>query len=492
MHNRTRSPLSISVTALAALVGMLATASCGGDESFFDDAPPELESPTQSQTLAAEAEDLVGFESLIVTQTAVLDERFSFQRVLQHLVDQRPFGPQTAATLYAQWWDTQNDKAHGVSNGPHCGGFLNGFPIDCPRQEGLLAAESPFDGGADDYFPIALINRFDLAPADGANCGEYRMIFGKTSAFGPLLSAGDRNLIIFEPQMPNPHPELGLEGCRPIADFWADLSATPLLQRGAKLEQFYFEGIDGFPPALHIDHLGPNAGQIRSNQFMLLRNYFGEGAKLQLWQLREYEVVKPFLSFDIQIRQVTVKTNPFANLYDDSKFSFRGPGFRDHFLTQVATLASATDVNDLTFDVPEFYDAGQSTEQGNESNAVTRFSQGTGAFADAIQAELDAIGSPLTPTHIVRRAMTTSCAGCHQLSTTGPDSDLGGGLVFPASLVFTQVSERTVVFCDNPFQGLCFQISPALRDEFLPRRAEVLNTFLQGDVSTAQGALRVH
>ena len=28
-----------------------------------------------------------------------------------------------------------------------------------------------------DFFPVALFNRFDLAPEDGAHCGEYRIVY---------------------------------------------------------------------------------------------------------------------------------------------------------------------------------------------------------------------------------------------------------------------------------------------------------------------------
>ena len=68
--------------------------------------------------------------------------------------------------------------------------------------------------------PLAVFNRFDLAPADFAHCGEYRIVYGKENpAFAP-----NRFLLIFEASVPNPDPDEGEAGCRPITEFWAGLS----------------------------------------------------------------------------------------------------------------------------------------------------------------------------------------------------------------------------------------------------------------------------
>lgn len=415
-------------------------------------------------------------DALIVTQLSVLDERFSLERVMNRLVELSGDPQATGASLYYQLWNTNR----------HCSSQLNGFPLQCPRQEAILSVSDPFDANrADNYVPIALVNRFDLAPADGSNCGEYRIIYGKISPFTFLFDLLDRNLIIFEPVLPNPRPEEGLEGCRPVAELWDRVAHTDDPgERAEMLATLYFDGLDGFEPVIHPDHLGSVEGQIRSNQFMFFRPYFNGLPLFQLWQLREYELVTE-IGDDGQPRlsaiQVPDKNNPFAGLFNDrSTPSGPGPSFRQDFLTQVAGLASATDVNDLHLNVPDVYNQGESVEQFFESDLVFHFVFGTGAFAAQIQHELDRIGSPLTPTHIVRRAMTTTCAGCHQLSTRfgGGNHDLGGGLAFPDSNVFTHVSERDIVPCETS-SGSCFQISAALRDSFLPRRLEILASFLE-------------
>lgn len=67
-------------------------------------------------------------------------------------------------------------------------------------------------------------------------------------------------------------------------------------------------------------------------------------------------------------------------------------------------------------------------------------------FGQRIQDKLTAIGSPLTPTNIVTRTQSLSCAGCHRLNANptfaGGQRSLGGGLVFPVSLDFTHAAER--------------------------------------------------
>src|SRR3954454_22386445 len=185
--------------------------------------------------------------SMIVTDVALL-EGFTFERVLDQLVARSGVPNITSAQLFRQWFDTQNPKP-GLADAaaPHCDDFMtdgspsfNGFPRRCPTLEGALAA-TPFTSG--EYFPIALVNRFDQAPADGSNCGQFRLIFARN------VPAGQRLHIIMEPVLRNPNPGLGLAGCRAVAQFWAQLTnVTSLADRRAKLESFFFDGIAGMPP----------------------------------------------------------------------------------------------------------------------------------------------------------------------------------------------------------------------------------------------------
>src|SRR4029078_5279118 len=84
---------------------------------------------------------------------------------------------------------------------------LNGFPLECPRLEG-----QQFDN-LDNWFPLSFVNRLDLAPSDGSNCGQQRIIFANNVFIG-----NGRMFMILEAQLPNPTPECGVDSCRPIAE----------------------------------------------------------------------------------------------------------------------------------------------------------------------------------------------------------------------------------------------------------------------------------
>ncbi|HEY0254147.1 MAG TPA: hypothetical protein VGC41_21610, partial [Kofleriaceae bacterium] len=94
-------------------------------------------------------------------------------------------------------------------------------------------------------------------------------------------------------------------------------------------------------------------------------------------------------------------------------------------------------------------------------------------FEKRIDEQLATLGSPLTPIAIERRATSQTCAGCHSLSTTAPESDLGGGMVFPASNGFTHIQDAT--------------LSPALQQVWLPHRTQVLSNFLCAPTPVVQG-----
>ena len=207
--------------------------------------------------------------SLAVTDQSILAP-FSLNAVMNQLVAQNGGTGFTSSQLFRQLWDTQN-PAPGqpdLAGGAHCtdnGGTLNGFPYPCRTTEGQQAPPMALINPSS-YFPIGLFNRFDLAPADGANCGEYRIVYAKNTA-----SSG-RNFIIFEAVLPNPRTDLKLEGCRPVAQFWANLSTnSSASSRSAALKSFYFTGLAGFSPVIHMNNYGNNstgAGQVRTNLFM--------------------------------------------------------------------------------------------------------------------------------------------------------------------------------------------------------------------------------
>ncbi len=445
-----------SVVGTSMLLGAVAcSAATGTDE-------PASSSESSALTCATAVD---ASRSLFVTDPTALG-KFGFKRVMDAIIATGSTAPQTSLALYQQWWDTNNDDASGVSPAnAHCddnGGTVDGFPIDCPRQEGLLARTNPFVAGKDHYSPVAVVNRFDLAPKNGASCGQYRVVFAKDSG---KTDFADRNFVIFEAVLPNPTPASGIAGCVPVAKFWDDLSAdADATSRATKLSTFFFSGLPGFAPVVHASHYGigggTNTGQIRANQFMPGRSPLGQG-----WQLREYRLSRPCTAAGCKVvaSLATDKTNPFFRLFSGT--DVRSSNFQTAFLNQVPKLAR-NDINAITMSDLGAFNAGQSDEQlsTNQYETVT-----SAAFKARIQTKLTSIGSTLTPSQLLARATTQSCAGCHQLEANRP---IGGGLTWPGTNGFVQIDERSTM-------------SPALATTFLPHRKKVLEAFVEASCTHA-------
>ena len=411
--------------------------------------------------------------SLAVTDKAIL-ANFSLRRTLEQLAAQSGPGGFTSVQLFRQLWDTQNPAPgqadlNAISPGAHCtdnGGTLNTYPYVCRTLEGGQAAANS-STTIDSYQAVGLYNRFDLAPADGADCGEYRIVYAKTNA-----SSG-RNFLIFEAVLPNPRVDLGLEGCRPVAQFWADLTLdTSEASRSTKLQNFYYTGLPGFAPVVHMNHFGNTSrgvGQVRTNQFM--------GSP---WMLREFKLkrVATATGNTLKFSPVTVKTNPFGELFNPASPHPQAANFRNHFLTQVASLA-VNNLNTFNYTVPDVFNSGQSDAQSTlvPDDYVARFGSGSSAFRSDIQEKLNNINSTLTPEHIVERAQALSCGGCHQRSN---ERVLGGGLTWPRSAGFVHSLESS-----DPANTARFDISPALKTVFLPHRKGVLENYLNTPVRDA-------
>jgi hypothetical protein len=413
-------------------------------------------------------------KSFAVTDQDVL-AGFSFERVMNQIT-QSAATTTTSQGLYTQWWDTQRLAANGLTSGPHCDDqnvngvpSHNGFAWQCPRNEGELASTNPFQPGAPGFvFPIGLFNRLDLAPTNGANCGEYRIVYGNTIS---------RNLIIFEAVLPNPNPSCGINACRPVAQLWANLSSSGVTaaQARASLEQLYFTGVSGFQPVVHWTHYGAVGGQIRSNQFMF-------GQNQTLWNLKEFKLARTCDAQGVcrlDAMPVTVKTNPATQLFSDNTDDPRKTEFQNHFLGQVPSLAQNT-LTGFGMSIPDNFNSGQSQSQSFDGNITSptltnnygQVFNPTGPFATAIQQRLTQMGSPLTPRDIVERATTQSCGGCHNFSS---NRSLGGGLTWPSSAFFVHVQESG---SEPGGWGPGFPISDALKNVFLPHRRTAMQSFL--------------
>ncbi len=424
-------------------------------------------------------------------------------------------GESPMSLLARQLWDTQNTiaGAQTVAANPQCNettnsagqATLNGFPIQCPRNEGPMATAGVdlFTPASADYFyPIALVNRLDLRDAASTTCGEYRILYGRKDAT-PVAPTG-RALLIFEAAMPNPRPSLGADGCAPVAALWANLSDPSVTAAAAQttLANFFYVGVplvypDGVTvttrPVMHFQNLGAIRGQVRMNGFM-------NGSNEARWQLREFKT--QLTSGRLILRPEYVKANPWPGLFSAATGS---DAFSTWFLGQLPNLAIA-DINGFFLADNATFGAGQSDSQTGAiegpTGDPTQFSSDYALFASppltlAVQARLLTMGSPLTAGNIYNRATAMSCGGCHQHSN---GDALGGGLgAWPASAAFVHVNETPTAALAAPdafgAAARSFALSPAMTNTFLPFRMAILRCLAFAECPslaslTALGGLR--
>jgi hypothetical protein len=396
-------------------------------------------------------------KSLAVTDLKILD-RFSFAEVIVTLAGQAGATP---PEFFAQWWNTQD----GPGPSPKCWPVLFEFPYRCPRAESTLATDDPLRKQDPLYIPIGLFNRIDLADPDGSDCGEYRIVFARR--FGP--EDARQVLINFEAVLPNPEPARKVAGCKPVAEFWRDLSSVDVDERARRLHDFYFTGLPKFLPIVHVDNYGLRlypTGQIRTNQFMEAP-----------WLLREFRLARDCEACPVAFHPSPVAQNPFGGLFGRPEGHRLAPRFQDAFVQSVSSLITG-DVNRFTYAPAAEFNSGQSEscdpampscqQQPTETNYKL---EPHGSLKQRIQAALG--GTPgFTPEHVVERAKALSCAGCHQLSNS---VSVGGGEVWPPSAGFVHVTERAT---EPGPDGKRYLISDALRDRFLPHREGALRHVL--------------
>lgn len=451
-------------------VGVLFLASCQ-----FPEMAPSLDSSAAEAARALGAEPEVCdvecrseptdiFSSFVVTDPDIL-ARFPLRRVLDQLAAMSGT-VNTADDIWKQWWLSQRDRTGGdPANWPFCddnGATINGFPIECPRGESDIAS-TPIES----HGPVALFNRFDLMPLDGAHCGEYRIVYAMNSP-GTVGGIGGRNFVIFEGVLPNPTPECGPAACLEVAQFWQALSSEPDVSlRADALEEFYFKGICDYEPVVKPEHYGLDCrggdgygngcGQIRTNQFVD-----------RPWNLREFTLRRDFTNpgGELIVQQTTVKQNPHFSLFDSTHPMFGS--FEPDFLGQMPVMLPVPDgVPQIAGATNGKFDAGESISQsGPGDNDYLP----DATFDGSIAAELAALGMPFTvdATDVAERATSQSCGGCHELSNfddLGTTNGFGPTTTWPPSLGFVHVDEFS-------------NLSPALLGTFLPHRQQVMTAFL--------------
>jgi hypothetical protein len=362
--------------------------------------------------------------------------------------------------LYQQLFDSYATADQALLPGAiHCGDettngvpTLNGFPIDCNR------AEAQHVNDMNNFFATAFVNRFDLAPANGAHCGQQRMIFANNSR--------GRTFMILEAQIPNPQPDLGIEGCRPLAQFWMDQNNEPDAKvRGQRLAQAFLQGgvkgltEFGFGPFYTAENLTVGSGQIRTNQF-----------DSKPWTLREFKLALDGDS--LSVIPFPTSESPNGQLWNETNPLPQGEACRQNFLGALNGVLT-DDRSLMSFIVDGPCKDGESREDTSE-NYARELAKSPG-FRSQLEEKLLSVGSKLSPEDIANRArFSGSCIGCHNEAS---GSSLGNGVFAPFSTDFPQVLEFSQA-CGNGEAGSCFVTSNGLNTVFLPGRLAVLSNFL--------------
>jgi hypothetical protein len=455
------SYVSISLTAATCLVACLVP----GDEDATGASGSDL-----AVTSCTDVSGTDPARSLMVTDEAVLAQ-FSFARVMNQIRATSNTAPVSSLAVWKAWMATfGSSSAPGDCNDPNID--PNKYGMQCPRTHELeLSTINPFAASPTvTFLPVAVVNRFDLAPSNGANCGEYRVVYAMSST---VATPSGRGFIIFEAALPNPNPTQGISACLPVAQFWQALSQdASATSRAAKLARFYFSGtaVAGFSPVVQAAHYGlatnggaPTAGQIRTNFFV----DFAE------WHLREFKThrqctdVNDEATCKLALAQQPVKANPANEVFDGT--SAHAPAFQSAFVAQVPRLAVLGDPAKISMATSSVFNEWESVSQ--RTDVVYRTHANATIKAD-IQTKLTQMGSTLTVANILDRATTQTCAGCHELSN---GVSLGGGETWPSSLGFVQIDESS-------------NLSPALTRVFLPRRKVVLEAFINARCGASANA----
>lgn len=400
-------------------------------------------------------------QSIVINDIASLSAPFSFSKTMNQIVSTAG-GAETTSELMLQ--SMIDSFAESSFDHPVSGKAIK--VTARPLESAIIPADMLNPDSPDGMIPVGLFNRFDLAPADGSNCGEYRIVYTKNSS-GPL----DRMTMIFEARVPNPNPSQGIAGCAPITDFWAEHSAdTSPAQTVTELEKLYYHGIAGVEPIVNAENYGLPMGQLRVNLFKT------PNPITVRWSLREFLV-----NFDESGRAIfkpePVDDSPTAALFraaaelpdgfDETDLN----DFRNTFLGQpLCNLvnpdrfnidASAADIiNGISAGFPRKYNDFESISQEDEDNPANITDE---QLLEEVETHL-AVLSELTGVsaiQLMNRAGTMTCGGCHQFSA---NKDLGNEAIWPASLNFVHIDEGG-------------NLSPLLTDVFIPNRIRIAEHF---------------
>ena len=380
--------------------------------------------------------------------------------------------------LFRQFWDSQRTEST-IASTINCGA-INGFALVCDREDSdvALLSDEALELEMERYSTLAFANYLHNLFIDGSennwtDCGEHKILFGRNPA-----NADDAQRTFFSVEAKIANPEPGNRfACEPIVQFWLYLPNLNFEERGKALRRFFFEGLEGFSPAISIEYFVEGRGQIRTNQ---LSN--------SEWMFREYEFsVDCDNECRTQARPVPMKENPIGALFDpnlstsNAALSPLAADFQANFVGNIPDLAITRLFSPIRNPTDDIFNRGQSFSSGSHASDNDYLSQfGTdfsNPFAIELQTQLllGGRGKTVSVSQFLNRATAMSCAGCHAPTVFGLTEPYatGGGIAsnvytdsWPASLGFVHIDEQR-------------NTSPAMTDIFLPERKELFTNLLE-------------
>jgi hypothetical protein len=417
--------------------------------------------------------------ALIVTDPAAL-QGLRLETVLANL----DWNPESRLPMMQRLFDTLNDEAGAVTDTPnHCDSpgnpaFTAASPASCPRPEGALAESEGFftDGDPDQFVLVAAVNRFDLHTPNDSRCGEFRLIYAKASG---KTDPEDRVFLIFEASVPMPVNAFGDDACYPLLQAWKAVADAPdPAARGVLLANLYLYGLPETGPILTRANLG--------DQFFGSGGYGGAVTQGRIrlslhsgaaWEWHELGAHGDG-SQGVEFAPLPVAGTPAMSLFNPAVWD-ASPSFRQDFLVNELPRLAVHDIADMGMFLPSNNLAGESL-RGSGGDYSLHGAENPELLL-ALQTRIDGYGyggdcpegDPLTPDSVLRRVTAGTCAGCHSSAQfLGPERKVGCGVTWPEPLDGVHIDENG-------------NLSPALKDVFLPRRARNLQKYLHGCVDPA-------
>ncbi|HYM59655.1 MAG TPA: hypothetical protein VEZ11_02045, partial [Thermoanaerobaculia bacterium] len=283
---------------------------------------------------------------------------------------------------------------------------------------------------------------------------------------------------IFEAVLPNPNPALGLAACGPVAQFWADLSSVDSMdERRARLESFFFQGLDGFAPVVDAANFAIPGG-IRTLQ------QSADGVTNISVRFYQFRMAKQCGSAGCTLRFTpdVLENMPFGLLFDGADTSAQARALRAEFVQQVPTLA-IEDLNLMSMRLSRAYLTGESDPIGNPAVMFFELAFDNGkatpdgmAFRANIQAELDRVGSKLTPNNVAKRAEELSCTGCHGFNGA---VDFGGSVKLVIGFQGNPMISEDILADGEAGSSTRYGVDPIVEKQFIPHRMQILLDFLR-------------